>query len=144
MDASRRDSRTDEQRAADDEREREFHRKRAEAGLPPLHYAAEVVVQLEGTISDEAQALGRALDDATTLFVDERRREGGGGRGPYYSGGAVIENEVRVTIRDVTDDDALAFYRRLRVEAAEALSALPSHRRVRFVREVALVIAEQG
>src|SRR5687768_17211568 len=93
--SDRRDSRTDEQRRADDDREREFHRERARAGLPPLHYGAEFTVYMRDVVDDEVDAIRVALDGAAVQIasqLEEARPTGERGRlsalqrGPYFSG----------------------------------------------------------
>jgi hypothetical protein len=69
--ASRRDSRTDEQREAEAEAERNWHRKRHEAGLPPVNYALVLTLTIGDVTDEEAEHLRRAIDNAASVVAEK-------------------------------------------------------------------------
>jgi len=89
---SRRDSRTDEQRQADDDRERAFHRARREAGLPHLNYRAAIEFSIRDVTDAEAEEFhsalwGAALSIANAMGVAAAKAEPErGGRTPTVGG----------------------------------------------------------
>lgn len=66
--STRRDSRTDEERLADDAREREFHRKREEAGLPPLNHST-ITIFARDITQEEIQQLSDHLWAEALAFL---------------------------------------------------------------------------
>jgi hypothetical protein len=63
----RRDSRTDEQREADENRERNWHRERQEAGLPPVNYALVLNLTISDVTDEEAKRIESMILEAATL-----------------------------------------------------------------------------
>jgi len=68
---SGRDSRTDEQREAEAEAERNWHRERQEAGLPPVNYALVLNLTVRDVTDEEAEHLRQAIDGAATVAAEK-------------------------------------------------------------------------
>lgn len=86
----RRDTRTDAEREADEQREREFHAERARNGLPPLG-TVEVTLTLRDCTEEEADAFNRGMADAATsasVEIAEPPTGASRDRGPHFSGGS--------------------------------------------------------
>lgn len=67
----RRDSRTDAQRLDDDARERNWHRERSVAGLPPVRSALVLTVTIRDVTDEEAEHLSRAISGAASVAAEE-------------------------------------------------------------------------
>lgn len=68
---NRRDSRTAEERAADQERERSFHRKRQQAGLPALNYEATFSFSVRDITDADASVLHDSIAGAVVVQVEQ-------------------------------------------------------------------------